>query len=230
MKKITILLLFLFMTSPVLGAVFTKVCEADGNTPFNGGDIMVGTKLTIIVWSDDNEYWGDEYGDDGGSLAIEEAYWNYGVLSAIGPQVGGDWTGSHFPAAGDEAAVYDWEESGIDGFDLYTGSTDIEAGNWFIIDYTALDIGDCNVGFYDHRISWDEPIYYIAFSQVRTRDFNNDTKVDFSDFAIFASHWEATNCNEANGWCEGTDLNTDGNVDSTDLMLFCEYWLAKTEY
>lgn len=229
MKKTTILLLFLSMTSPMLGAVFTRVCEADGNTPFDGRDIMVGTKLTIIVWSDVNEYWGDGLGNDGGSLAIKGAYWNYGVLSAREPKVGEDWTGSHFPAAGNEAAVYSWVESDVNGFDLYTGSTGIEAGNWFIIDYTALDIGDCNVGFYDHRISWDTPIYNLTFSQVRTRDFNNDTKVDFSDFAILASYWKTTGCNGSNGWCEGADLDIDGNVDFDDLRLFCEYWLEKTQ-
>ena len=48
MKKITILLLFFSVATPILGAVSTKVCEADGNTPFNGRDIMVGTKLTIM--------------------------------------------------------------------------------------------------------------------------------------------------------------------------------------
>ncbi len=229
MKKITILLLFFSMTLPILGAVSTRVCEADGNTPFDGRDIMVGTKLTIIVWSDANEYWGNEYGDDGGSLAIGEAYWDYGVLSAREPQVDGNWVGSYFPAAGDEAGVYDWEEFDIDGFDLYTGPTGIEAGDWFIIDYIASSVGDCNVGFYDHRISWFDPNYYLAFSHVRTRDFNDDTKVDFCDYAILASHWQATDCNEPGGWCEGADLDIDGNIDSNDLMLFCEYWLKKTE-
>jgi hypothetical protein len=228
MKRITILLLFLSMTSPMLGAVFTKVCEADGNTPFDGRDIMVGTKLTIIVWSDVDEYWGDEEGDDGGGLAIKEAYWDRGVLSAREPVIDGNWVGSYFPAAGNEAGVWDWEESGIDGFNLYTGSTGIEAGNWFIIDYTALDINDCNVGFYDHRISWDDPNYDLVFFHVRTRDFNNDTEVDFRDYVILASHWLEADCDDP-GWCQGADLDIDGNVDFDDLMLFCEYWLEKTE-
>jgi hypothetical protein len=234
MKKITILLLFLCMTSPAVGAVSTRVCLSDGNTPleladpcipFVYRDVMVGTKLTIIVWSDVNEPWGL----DGGRLAIEGQYLGYGILSARGPKVGGDWTGSHLPAAGNEAVVYHWQESGVDAFDLYTDPTYVEAGNWFIIDYTATNIGDCNVGFYDYNITWEGPVHYLSFSHVRTRDFNNDTKVDFCDYAILASHWQATDCNEPCGWCQRADLDIDGNVDFDDLMLFSEYWLERTE-
>ena len=234
MKKITILLLFFCMTSPTWGEVSTRVCLADG-TPFEPievnppiikyPDIMVGTKLAIIVWSDVGEPWGF----DGGGLAIEEQYWDYGILSARGPKIGEDWTGSHFPAAGDEAAVVILEESGIEGFSLYTGSTNVEAGDWFIIDYTATKVDDCNVGFYDYNIKWDDPVHYLYFTHVRTRDFNNDTKVDFSDFAILASHWRATDCNSSNDWCGKADLDIDGNINFDDLMLFCEYWLEKTE-
>jgi hypothetical protein len=219
------------IASQATAKVSTRVCLADGNTPLEPinstltlieyPDIMVGTKLTIIVSSDVNEYW-----SDGGSLAIEEAYLDYGILSARGPKVSEDWSGSHLPAAGNEALVVWWP---VNEFDLYTTvSGDIQAGDWFIIDYNAINIGTCNVGFYDYSISWDNPVYYIKFSHVRTRDFNKDTKVDFSDFAVFASHWQETGCNDPN-WCEGTDLGTDSNVDFDDLMLFADYWLEKTE-
>jgi len=80
---------------------------------------MAGTKLTIIVDSNIAEYWN-------GSLTIADANMDLGFLSAREPQNDGDWTGSHLLAAGKEAAVYDWEEAGIDGFDLYTGSTGIQ--------------------------------------------------------------------------------------------------------
>jgi hypothetical protein len=111
---------------------------------------------------------------------------------------------------------------------LYTGSTGVEAGNWFIIDYNALSVGDCNVGFYDRNIDYYYPIRYLKFSHVRTRDFNKDTKVDFADFAILASYWHENGCGDPN-WCEGTDLDTNGIVDLNDLMFFVEYWLERTE-
>jgi hypothetical protein len=234
MTKQILAALFFCIGSVAVGEVSTRVCLSDGNTPLGLADpnvphvyrdIMVGTKLTIIVSSDVNEPWGDS----GGGLAIEEEYWDYGVLSARDyNETTLDYEGSHFAAAGKEALVDDWEESGIAGFNLYTGSTDVEAGDWFIIDYNSIGVGDCNVGFYDFNINWDEPIYYLSFSQVRTRDFNKDTKVDFRDFAVLASHWRATDCNDPN-WCQGTDLNVNGCVDVNDLMLFCEYWLERTQ-
>jgi hypothetical protein len=230
MKKVMPLVLILATATVCTGEVFPQVYLTDSNTPlplrdpnipFVYRDIMVGTKLTIIVSSDVNEYW-----SDGGSLTIEEAYLDYGILSARGPKVGEDWSGSHLPAAGNEALVVWWP---LNEFDLYTTvSSDIQAGDWFIIDYNAINIGTCNVGFYDYSISWDNPVYYIRFSHVRTRDFDKDTKVNFSDFAVFASHWQENECGDPD-WCEGTDLDTNGGVDVNDLMLFTEYWLEKTE-
>jgi len=232
MKKLVLVLLVLFlsMVSVAIGDVSTRVCLSDGNTPlppvdtnflYVYPDIMVGTKLTIIVSSDTAEYWS-------GSLAITGEDVNYGVLSARDFNENTfDWEGSRFPAAGTGARVYTWGEMGIYGFDLY-GHSSAVAGDWFIIDYNATNIGDCNVGFYDHSVSWDDPIYYLAFSHVRTRDFNKDTKVDFTDFEVFASHWWETDCSDPN-WCAGTDLNIDGYVDANDLALFVDYWLERTE-
>jgi hypothetical protein len=231
MSKLVLIAVILSMATIATGEVSTRVCLADGNTPFEPNNItptlieypaiMVGTKLTIIVSSDVNECWGV----DGGSLAIEGAYRDYGVLSARGPKVGEDWSGSHFPAAGNEATVVWWPDN---EFDLYTGSTGIQAEDWFIIDYNAIYIGTCNVGFYDRNINWGYPIYYLKFSHVRTRDFNKDTRVDLADFAILTSYWQENGCNDPN-WCEGTDLDTNGTVDANDLMLFADYWLERTE-
>jgi len=231
-KRVIILVLFFCMASVAVGEVSTRVCLADGNTPLEPNDpnfphvypdIMVGTKLTIIVDSNVAEYWS-------GALAIADANRDYGVLSARDyNEYTLDWEGSRFPAAGVEASVWDWEEDpGIDGFTLYTGFTAIEANDWFIIDYTATSVGDCNVGFYDHSTSFFDPNYYLLFSHVRTRDFNNDTKVDFADFAMLASYWQEANCSGLND-CEGTDLDIDGDVDPNDLRLFVEYWLERTE-
>jgi len=229
MRRMALLILIVGIPSVAIGEVSTRVCLADGNTPFLPidsnfphiyPDIMVGTKLTIIVNSNVAEDWN-------GSLAIADDNWDYGVLSARGYD-GFSYPGSCLPAAGDGAAVYDWEEAGIDGFDLYTGYMGIEAGDWFIVDYNDTDIGDCNVGFYDHSVSWIDPVYYLTFSHVRTRDFNKDTRVDFTDFTVLASYWQVAECNDPN-WCEGTDLDIDGYVDPNDLKLFVDYWLEKTE-
>lgn len=236
MKSLAILALVFSVAPTATAEVSVRVCLADGNTPLEPADpnmpfvypeIMVGTRLTIIVSSDTNECWT-------GSLVIADANMDYGVLSARDfndvPGHWRDWEGSRTKAAGNEARVWDFEVAGIDGFDLLTGSTGVKAGDWFVIDYTATNVGACNVGFYNFDESLMDVVLicYLTFSHVLTRDLNIDTKVDFADFAVFASPWQETSCNDP-PWCEGADLNTDGAVDSTDLVLFADYWLEMTE-
>jgi len=232
MKKLTILALFLGMTSMAMGEVSTRVCLADGNTPleladpnipFVYRDIMVGTRLTIIVDSNVAEDWS-------GGLFISVTDIDYAVLSGRDfNDITLDWEGSFFDAAGERAHVYDCQDVARSGFDLY-GRRNTLAGDWFIIDYIATNVGKCNVGFYDYfePAGMDFPLYELTFSHVPTRDFNNDAKVDFADFTVLASHWQETSCSDPS-WCEGADLNADGNIDRNDLTLFVDYWLESTE-
>ena len=232
MKTLTILALFLGMTSIAMGEVSTRVCLADGNTPleladpnipFVYRDIMVGTRLTIIVDSNDAGFWE-------GGLFIAGIDIDRGVLSGRDyNDITLDWEGSRFKAVSDKARVFERRDDIQSGFDFY-GHRSAATGDWFIIDYTATSVGYCNVGFYDYTIPGviDSPVYEITFSHVRTRDFNNDAGVDFADFAVLASHWQETSCSDPS-WCEGTDLNADGNIDCNDLTLFVDYWLESTE-
>jgi hypothetical protein len=224
MKKAISLMLFLGITSVAVGDVSTRVCEADGSTPFDGRDIMVGTKLTIITSSDTNGAW-----DMGGGLFIKEAYWDYGFLSGRDyNDITMDWEGSRYPAAGSSARIWDWAEGDLGLGFMFGGDSEAIAGDWFIIDYNASRVGNCTLDFYDFSVDEFEPVDSFIFHHVHSRDFNNDTKVDFYDYAILASHWRETDCNEPS-WCQGTDLDIDGNVDFDDLMLFCEYWIERTE-
>ena len=261
MKNLTTVVILLAFSSIATGEVSTRVCLADANTPleladpniiadpnvptdpnvFVYRDIMVGTKLTFIVDSNVPGYWE-------GSLYISGSYRDYGVLSARDyNDVTIDWEGSHFESAGDRAWVFDSQDVVSRGFELYSDPNAV-AGDWFILDYNAINIGVCNVDFYDYNFIWDDPNYIFdlndpdyshiwddpyyyytyVFSQVHTRDFNQDTKVDFADLALFSIYWLQTGCTIPD-WCAGTDLNTDGVVNHDDLMLFTYYWLEKTE-
>lgn len=229
MRKVVLLILVFSIASIAKGEISTKVCLSDGNTLFPPvepnlpyiiyPDIMVGTKLTIIIWSDVNEYW-----ENGGSLVLEEEDMNtVGNIYGRGCEFG-ECPNSILPDAGAWAVVY---EAYLDpGFEIY-GGEEPNAGDWFIFDYNALDIGDCNIEFYDNVF---EPnlACTLVFHHVRTRDFNGDTTVDFFDYAMLASHWQVTDCNDPD-WCQGADLDISGSVDVNDLMLFCEFWLEKTE-
>ena len=221
MGKLAFLVFLLGTASAAFGGVSIRVCLADGNAVPEPQEVMVGTTLSIVVDSNIAEYWS-------GALTLADENVNYGVLSGRGYN-GFSYEESCLPAAGVGADVSDWEEPGIDGFNLYTGFSGIEANDWFVIDYTATKIGDCNAGFYEHNIPFDDIlIRHIEFTHVRTRDFDNDTQVDFGDFAIFASYWRAAGYSDPNQ-CQGTDLDADGGVDANDLILFADYWLEKTD-
>lgn len=234
MKKLVLLALtvILSIAPTAKGEVSTRVCLTDGETllqPIEVNlpiirypDIMVGTELTVIISSDVAEFWN-------GSLAIADANIDYGILSCSDyGETTRECVGSSLPAAGDEAGVWPWVEAGIKGLDLYTGSTGVEIGDWFIIDYTATKVGNCKVGLYDYSINLFGPVYYLTLSHVQTRDFDDDANVNFIDFAILASHWQEMDCNDPD-WCEGTDLDANDSVDIYDLILFCDYWLETTK-
>lgn len=227
MKKLIpfIFILMLAVTPALYAQVSTRVCLADGSTPLELADpcipfvyrpIMVGTHLTIIINSDADGYW------DGGELSLWDANQNYGALPGA----------SQLPAAGETALVWPFQENeqehDANGF-RFMGDENASAGDWFIVDYIATDVGFCSVVFYDWFVDWDNPLYEISFTHVRTRDFNDDGIVDFKDFALLGSNWRRTDCSEPDN-CSGTDLDADpdGFVGVTDLKLFAEYWLEKT--
>ena len=232
MQEVTVkgfltLTLVLGIAPIALGQISLNVYDADEITPFDcNGHTMVGTRLTLIVSSDSNDYWS-------GGLFITGQDRALGTLGGrdYDPNTR-DWTGSHFEDAGDLAKVTEWRDSFIWGFDFYTfypvnGNSEDNStvpGDWFIIDYYADEVGECNVGLYGYNISWDEPNYCLTFHNVPTRDLYSDDVVDFRDFAVFSSRWGDTGCVNPN-WCAGADLDRDGDVDHNDLGLFIDYWL-----
>ncbi|MHC4616899.1 MAG: hypothetical protein ACYTEQ_04005 [Planctomycetota bacterium] len=207
--------------------VTLTVYEADAQTAFDpNGELMVGDRLALVISSDTNDFWQ-------GGLFIRGQDRALGTLAARDFDANTrDWTGSHLEDAGDFAKVYAWKDSAIWGFDIYSfypddgnsEDTTTVAGDWFIIDYYADDVGDCNVEFCNYDPNAQNPVSYITFHHVPTRDLNADEAVDFGDFAVFAPQWNVTGCNDPN-WCDGADLDRDGNVELDDLELFVDYWL-----
>ncbi|MEK7992414.1 MAG: hypothetical protein AAB403_01290, partial [Planctomycetota bacterium] len=201
MKKLTSLVVLLSISSLAAAEVSIKVSLADGNTPLEPADantplvyrdIMVGTKLTIIVASDAAKTWD-------GTLDIEGIDRGFGVLSGRGYSANTrDWEGSRFEAAGRGARVRDGAGSLGSGFALNSHRTAVP-GDWFIIDYTSTQVGRCRVALTEYPaldvqpVPDDEPLppdqfppillYELVFNQVRTRDFDQDATVGLGDFA-----------------------------------------------
>lgn len=222
MKRVILLTVLLCLISSARGQISTRLCYPDGNTPYEYLDVMVGARISIVVSCDANDVmWG-------GGLYISEPYRDTGILAGRDyNSLTGIWDGSIFEAAGPNAEVYDYADSGIEGFELF-GDWDgmTTAGDWYIIDYDANDVGDCNVDFYDYSIG-SSPIYTYEITNVPTRDLDDSNTVDFADFAILTSWWFETACNGPD-WCQGSDLDRNGIVDIDDLMLFTDYWLETT--
>jgi hypothetical protein len=230
-RAILISIIFCNLSALVYGDVMVHTYRADGLTPFDcNDDVMVGGRLCFVVSSDSNDYWS-------GGLFISGEDRNFGILLGRGydPNTR-DYTGSHFQAAGELSRATDWDDSLISGFDLFTfhpvdtNSFDNStiAGKWFIIDYLAEQVGNCNIGFYDYEVSWDEPIEVITLSQVVTRDLDSNGEVDFNDFALFSNEWMNNDCAEP-GHCDGADFDFDGDVDYNDLHLFSGFWLWNSQ-
>ncbi len=223
MKKLLITAIVCCITSITIAQATLEVYESDGKTAFDGRDIMVGTKLTFVVSLDSTDYWS-------GGLFIT------GNNRFLGELIGRDydpntrdWTGSYFDNAGEHAKVTSWNDSEIWGYDLYGSDVNNSIGDWFIIDYEAIGVGDPNVWFCDYDVSWDNPVSFETFTQVPSRDFNNDDIVNYSDFSIFNTHWLSDDCSDPD-WCDETDINTGGIVDADDLILFADFWLWGAEY
>ena len=204
--------------------ISVRVCLADGNTPLELADpcvpwvyrdIMVGTRLTIIVDSNADGAWS-------GGLYIPGTDHDYGRLYCKG--LGCEY--SVLPAAGG-ASVVDYADGLLFGYSLLTYS-DAVAGDWFIIDYNAISVGDCNVGLYDDSYSFDIPWQEMSFTHVPSRDFNGDHIVNFTDFAVLGLYWGITDCTDPYG-CKKVDFDGDGTVDINDLRMFVEYWLERTD-
>ena len=215
----TIILTFIWIASLATAQVTMDVYESDGTTLFDNRNIAVGTQLKLIVSSDSSEFWG-------GGLFITDSNRDLALLSGSGRDPNSrDYQDCHLAAAGSEAIVSHWEDSLIEGFDLFSSFVDDPiSGDWFVIDYTALTPGDPNVGFYEYDISWDQPNSFVTFHQFLAGDFSTDGIVNFVDFSMLASHWKELNCNNSSE-CQRVDLDSDGVVDANDLILFADDWL-----
>jgi hypothetical protein len=226
MKKIAIFALGLMWSSIAAGSVYLRICEADGNTPFDSNmPVMVGTTLTIYVDSN------SAVADWGGGLDLIKS--NPDPDLQMGRLFGRGWHSeipdyldSHLAAAGEQASDIDWENQDQQSFELSAAGPNKAAGTWFALDYYAMNIGDCIINLMEYQGSQMTLVRSETIHNVATRDFNNDGLVDFVDFARLASYWMDSDCGALND-CGGTDLNPDGMIDFLDVAYFADFWLGR---
>lgn len=223
MKMLVKSLIVLLLCSVSWGEVSTSVYLADGNTPLLYNEIMVGMNLKIKVSSTEAEDF-DGYlllADSNSALANLNADFNF-PSESIYPEAGTRAYIERFI----QGSFYDIGD--VNGTALGTWQ-DPSAGDWFIVDYNAVVLGDCVVGFYSEVPMSDQLTFIedIPLTHVKTRDFNNNARVGLDDYAVVAKYWQHTDCADSND-CGGADLEPDGDVDFDDLANFFDYWLEKT--
>jgi hypothetical protein len=244
-KKLLVPVVVAVAASVAAGRVWVSVYEHDGRTPLAMADvnhpdlyrdIMVGTRLTLVVRSDSGAYFV-------GKLLLSWDDAPYGTLSGRGyappapgsPVKFGTYPGSTLDAAGTAAYVRDLVnvkgiglELSSDQLPYFFGAHRAYPGDWFILDYRATQAGFCHVGLYDSSVSTETPIQRLAFRHVPSRDFNGDAVVDLKDFARLASHWRSPADPNSAGDA-ALDLTADGRVGPPDLASFSRFWLERTD-
>ena len=230
--KAFVLLLAAILTSIACAEVSVDVYLADGETPLPPSDanephvyrdIMAGTRLVLVVSSDEGGLW---YG----GLITTHGDWEVGTLTARGEKSDANlpsYDDSVLENAGSTAVVRPyWTDLQV-GFDL-TAWFDAVPGEWFILDYHAEKAGMCSIGLYDRFGVNDILIDLLVFDHVPSRDFNQDTIVNFLDFSLLASQWQHIVGLDPNSPAP-VDLDGDGYIGALDVALFSEYWLERTD-
>ncbi|MCE5340740.1 MAG: hypothetical protein LLF92_06385 [Planctomycetaceae bacterium] len=61
----------------------------------------------------------------------------------------------------------------------------------------------------------------------RYTDLKIDCIVDINDLSILSQNWLRADCNNINGFCQGTDIDKDGRVNSGDYAIFADDWQSR---
>ncbi|HSV99783.1 MAG TPA: hypothetical protein VLI39_06405 [Sedimentisphaerales bacterium] len=226
MRMLAMMVVLLF-SSGVQARVWTTVYRCDETTPLAPVDpnhphvyaeIVVGTKLAIVISSDTDDFWW-------GSLEYSRDYETTMSLTARGDAP--DYADSCLPAADDDTAVMDpivGPESL--GFEFLNGFRPLP-GDWFILDYRAEQVGSCELRLYDLDVAWDVPIEVLSFTHVPSCDFTGDNSVDFEDFALLTLRMSPSWGSAVNDDNSAFDLTADHRVDFYDLIQFSGHWLEQ---
>ena len=238
MRRFLGLMILLVLAPVTLAGMWTTVYRCDEETPLAAADpnhptlyrdIMVGTRLVLVVSSDTAGHrlgdllfaWDDE---------PDAALTGRGFIATLPGSTAKipNYKDSCLPAAGRSPRAFDYQNPTGFGLEFYSHSTAVP-GDWFIFDYHARQVGTCDIGLYDVFSSRFVPIETLSFTHVPSRDFNGDARVDFQDLALLAARWDSSGSLDPNDPSAAFDLDGDATIAFSDLALFSEYWLERTD-
>jgi hypothetical protein len=232
MKKLTILIVAALLTPTAAARVWTRVYRCDGTTPLAAvdanfpdvyRDIMVGTRLVVVISSDAGGPWW-------GGFTVPDDELSYGALLGRGfSEESLSYEDTCLPGAGREAAANTLSDAYYGTGLQFSINKVALPGDWFILDYEARSVGRCTPTLFDTVLGPQAPLARLAFRHVPSRDFEGDGVVNFRDFARLASLWGSFLPPDPNGAAQALDLDASGRVGAADLALFSEYWLERAD-
>jgi len=227
------------LAAPIWANVWPVVCcydektpleVVDSNNPSVFRDIMAGTRLTIVLRSDQSEYfcgglvmsWDDIVIGDMMARGTPDKFWNY--------------PDSCLYDSGSDAQTWPMDDSHSHGFQFvntyFRGDRrfrDAVPGDWFIMDYHAVRPGSCTIDFFNYEIDWLTPLATLTFHHVPTRDFNGDRIVNLKDFAAIAARRRSAPQIAPDTIDVALDLDANQHIGISDLKLFGDFWLERTD-
>jgi hypothetical protein len=222
----------------------------DPNIPHIYVDVMVGTHLSIVISSDtDPVMWS-------GRLTIKESDTTEGQLwpcdfneltydseesCSVLPEAQSV-SGSGRPPRVES----NFTRTG-DHYIAMHGTYDPNTGEWFALDYHATGEGECSVFLseyikepFPNKIpGYIPPVIEVVnesiFTHVKTRNFDDNGVVDFTDFALMALHFQNPASNDPNmpidpnDFAPEYDFDQSQSIDMIDISMFMDFWLKRTE-
>jgi len=88
-------------------------------------------------------------------------------------------------------------------------------------------VGEINNGLEDIWTICEGTNYPRFTWQIAAGDAVCPDGITLDDFEYFLNHWNESNCNSENGFCEGTDLDFSGVVDINDFEILMNNWLEE---
>jgi hypothetical protein len=205
-------------------AIMTN-CTLSGNRAHLGGGIhslSIGPVLAnCVLWGNSDHAGTDEWAQI------------YGVPPSVRYSCVQGWTGALDPnGIGNISDAPLFVDPNHNDYHLLPGSPCIDAAdNDSLPAETGTDLGG-SVRFVDELCTADTgsgmpPIVDMGAYEYQglLADLDNNCRVDFRDYAMFAIEWMNEDCSEPN-WCAGADLDFDGAADVADLAIFTREWLV----
>lgn len=147
------------------------------------------------------------------------ACYSVGAISRSSKDVGG-LVGSNTGVWAD--SFWDIGTSGQGASACGTGKTKIQM-------QTAATFVDAGWDFAEIWTICEHTNYPKFIWQLVAGDFLCPDGVDLADYAFWAEHWMADNCNALNDYCDSADFDQSGIVSFEDLEIFVGNWLTVGE-